>query len=285
MAPARTVRLILSGFDSGRFQSRMGNGPGHLMACGLADRLVSEGWEVVPCILAHTDPFPTEIGTGFALQRLAAGAVRDAAAAGAFPLILAGNCNTAAIGALAGMGGERQGIVWLDAHGDFNTPESTETGFLDGMGLAMATGRCWASMTRRVPGFKPVDPRRVLLVGGHDLDASEPEDIPRSGMTHLTPEALRRDGSAAALAALATADAAYLHIDLDVHGREHGRVNDFQPAAGLSPREVGDLVVGAMAALPVRAAAVTAYNPACDQDGRIARIAVDLIATLLAAKS
>lgn len=280
-----SVSLILSSFDSGRFRIRMGNGPDHLMACGLADRLAREGWEVVPNVLVPTDPFPTEIGTGFDLQRLAAAAVSAAVAAGAFPLILAGNCNTAAIGAIAGMGGRRQGIVWLDAHADFNTPETTESGFLDGMGLAMATGRCWVSMTAKVPGFHPVEEANVLLVGGQDLDRQEAADIAQSGMTHLAPDDLRRQGPAAALAALGPQiDAAYLHVDLDVHGRAHGRVNDFQPAAGLSPQEVRDVVAMATTTLPVAAAAVTAYDPACDTDGRTAQIAIDLIASMLAAR-
>ncbi|HLY57194.1 MAG TPA: arginase family protein [Stellaceae bacterium] len=261
----------------------MGNGPEHLLACGLSERLSREGWEVIPSFLMPTDPFPTENGTGFSLQSLAAGAVAHASSRGEFPLILAGNCNTAAIGALAGMAGERKGIVWLDGHGDFNTPETTETGFLDGMALAMATGRCWTSMIRKIHGFEPVPEENVLLIGGQDLDPVEAETVARSPMTHLGVDELRQGGVANALASLRSrANAAYLHVDLDVHGRGHGRVNDYQPVEGLAPDEVREIIAQVTTAIPVSAAALTAYDPACDVDGRMAAIAIDLAAFLLA---
>ena len=78
------------------------------------------------------------MATAFELHGLVSGRVRQAIAEGGFPLVLSGNCNTAAIGAIAGAGPEDLGIVWFDAHGEFNTPETTTTGFIDGMGLAIA---------------------------------------------------------------------------------------------------------------------------------------------------
>ena len=79
---------------------------------------------------------------------------RDRNPAERFPLVLAGNCN-AAVGVVAGLG-PGAAVLWCDAHADFNTPETTTGGFLDGMGLATVTGRCWTSMAARVPGFVPV---------------------------------------------------------------------------------------------------------------------------------
>jgi len=61
-------------------------------------------------------------------------------------------------------------VLWFDAHGDFNTPESTLGGFLDGMALAIATGRCWTGLAATVPGFTPVAEENVVLVGARDLD-------------------------------------------------------------------------------------------------------------------
>jgi arginase len=68
--------------------------------------------------------------------------------------VLSGNCNTAAIGAIAGAGPEDLGIVWFDAHGEFNTPETTTTGFIDGMGLAIAVGAAGGRWQRACPGSR-----------------------------------------------------------------------------------------------------------------------------------
>jgi arginase family enzyme len=81
-----------------------------------------------------------------------------------FPLVLAGNCNTA-VGTLSGADPEGLGVVWFDAHGDFNTPETTTTGFIDGMGLAIAVGHCWKAMARGVSGFSPVLEENVVIGG------------------------------------------------------------------------------------------------------------------------
>ena len=74
--------------------------------------------------------FRAEIRTAFELLRALAERVRFAYNNGAFPLVLSGNCN-GSLGTLAGIGSNDQtGIIWFDGHGDFNTPETTESGFL-----------------------------------------------------------------------------------------------------------------------------------------------------------
>jgi arginase family enzyme len=59
--------------------------------------------------------------------------------------VLSGNCNTA-VGTISGLGTSDLGVVWFDAHADFNAPETTTTGFTDGIGLAVAVGHCWKAM-------------------------------------------------------------------------------------------------------------------------------------------
>jgi arginase len=85
-------------------------------------------------VVPEADP-PAEVAVAFELDRLVSEQVCEAVAEGEFPLVLSGNCNTS-IGTLAGVGPEGLGVVWFDAHADFNTPETTTTGFMDGMGLA-----------------------------------------------------------------------------------------------------------------------------------------------------
>jgi hypothetical protein len=108
----------------------------------------------------------------------------------------------------AGAGGATHGpgvgLVWLDAHGDFNTPETDTSGFLDGQGLAIAVGRCWRSLAATIPGFTPLPERDVVLVGARDLTHAQGEVLRDSEVTWLRPEDARRaDRIAAAVASLA----------------------------------------------------------------------------------
>jgi arginase len=66
--------------------------------------------------------------------------------------VLSGNRNSA-LGALAGLREQNCGMIWFDAHGDFNTPEITESGFFDGMGMAIAAGHCWKKLAATIPGL------------------------------------------------------------------------------------------------------------------------------------
>ena len=122
--------------------------------------------------------------------------------AGEFPVLLASDCSIclATLPALARREPEAR-VVWLDAHGDFNTPATTGSGFLGGMCLAGACGR-WDS------GFGAgLDPRRVVMSDGRDLDAAEREEIDRAGVSVVAP---------AAVADAVRGERVFLHLDLDI---------------------------------------------------------------------
>src|SRR2546423_174436 len=163
------LRLISVPYDAGNRGLRMGAGPDRLAAA--AGRLGSRGVEVAEAPVEAPPGLRTEIGTTFALHRAVAAEVREAAAAGDFPLVLSGNCGSA-IGAIAAAGAGT-GLAWFDGHGDFNTPETTVSGFLDGMALAVATGRCFRPLALSVPGFAPVAERDAFLVGARDPDPAQ----------------------------------------------------------------------------------------------------------------
>jgi arginase len=153
-------QIIQVPYDSGYKDYRMGRGPGHIVRHLKTeknfpvDELEADEVEV-------QERFALEVGTSFAVARQLAEKVRDVAGRGDFPLVLAGNC-ISCIGTLAGMGGPPPAIIWLDAHGDFNTPDTTVSGFLDGMALATAVGRCWGKLAATVPGFRPVPETQVV---------------------------------------------------------------------------------------------------------------------------
>lgn len=123
---------------------------------------------------------------------------------------------------MAGLGPDSgTGLVWVDAHGDANTPETTQTGFFDGVPLAVALGWCWTGLASAVPGFTPVPEALVLHVGGRAFDDRERLAMDRSAMTIVDASALRSQGAQASLAEplkhlAAAAARAHLHVDLDV---------------------------------------------------------------------
>lgn len=262
----------------------MGAGPARLLDAGLTARLVERGHRVHVETVAHEAEPPAEIRTGFELMRGVAARVRAAVQAGRWPVVLAGNCNTA-VGTLAGLG-PGAGVVWFDAHGDFNTPETTTGGFLDGTALATATGRCWRALAATVPGFVPVPEAHVVLAGTRDLDPAERDLLDASAVTVLPPAAVQAGALVhEALDALARhVHGVYLHLDLDVLDPAHGRANPYAVAGGLSPAEVRATLEAVGRRLPIRALTVASYDPATDEAGTICAAALDLIeATVVSA--
>jgi arginase len=278
------VELILVPYDSGQRGLRMGAGPEHLVASGLAEELASAGYPVAATtIIEAPADVRAEIDIAFALMTRLAEAVRLARAARRFPLVLAGNCNTA-VGTVAGIGGgDRTAVVWFDAHGDFNTPETTVSGCLDGMALGMLTGRCWRELTRRVPDFTPVAESATCLVGARDLDPLEAQALARSAVRNLAAADVRAAlaGVLALVRQLSTR--AYVHVDLDVLDPSEGSANDLAAPNGVRLDEMVRAIEAAGAALQIEAAALTAYDPRLDTTASVQAAATRIARALLAA--
>ena len=273
------VCLIRVPYDSGNRGVRMGAGPEKLAAA--AERLRSGGFEVTQASVEAPPGFRTEIGTTFALHRAVAVEVRAALAGAAFPIILSGNCGSA-IGALGGAGAGT-GLVWFDGHGDFNTPETTESGFLDGMALAIATGRCFRPLAASVSGFAPVPERDTCLVGARHFDPAERSALRSSGVGWVRVDSLRERGPAAALGPALRqmrAPQIHVHVDLDVHDPALAPANEFAPPDGLTPVEMQDCVRAIAAEWPIRSATIAAYDPAVDPRGLALEAGLQLIELL-----
>ncbi len=134
------IDLLVVPYDSAHRGERMGAGPEALVAAGLPARLERLGHSVRTIVIEPPhDSWQAEIRTAFELASVLALAVRTARAEHRLPLILSGNCFVS-LGVCAGLGTESN-VLWADAHADFNTPETTIGGFLDGMALATLTGR------------------------------------------------------------------------------------------------------------------------------------------------
>lgn len=206
--------------------------------------------------------------------------VREAREEGRFVIVLAGAC-LSALGSCAGLRSTERGIVWLDAHADFNTPETTCSGLLDGMALATLTGRCWSGLTARIPGFRPVPEESVDLVGARDLDDAEAALLEGSSIRRWAADAL---AGLAEARYLQETEATYVHLDLDVLDPSVGRANRLAFPGGLSGDALEALFTSLGRHAPVGVLALTAYDPAEDETGQAAAAAVRAARALVAAR-
>jgi len=271
------IQLLAVPYDSGNRGVRMGAGPEALLTAGLQQALRAAG-HTVHVKIAELPPhsWNAEIQTGFELMRMLSSAVRDARAANRFPIVLAGNCNTA-IGTVAGLGADSTGIVWFDAHADFNTPETTTSGFLDGTALAILTGRCWTQLAATVPDFQPVADQRVCLVGTRDIDSLEGGLLDESGVEVVSPRQIRSTLRQTLSSINEHVDSAYVHLDLDVLDSGVAAANKFAVSGGLTLSDMDYALSEIAQALRITGVALTAYDPAADSDGAAAAAAIRLL--------
>jgi arginase len=211
-----------------------------------------------------------EVARIFELARRLALRVADAHAHEAFPLVLGGNC-VSCLGTTAGVGGgEGLGVVWLDAHADFDTPEDNLSGFTDVMGLAILTGSGWRALRETIPGFGVVGEDRVVLAGTRALEPHQRERVARSRL-QVVPAAFTTDTLGTALDTLRErVERVYLHVDLDVLDTSVGRANPYAATGGPDLDRVLAAIDATFARFEVAAAALTAYDPRVDDSGTIA---------------
>lgn len=280
------VRVIVVPYDSGHRGIRMGAGPEHLVNGGLGEALRAGGRSPSFAIVRPGGDPPAEVATAFELDGLISAQVRGGLTDGRFPLVLSGNCN-ASVGTIAGTGPEGLGVVWFDAHADFNTPETTTTGFTDGMGLAVAVGHCWKSMAAGVPGFSPVAEQDVVLAGVRDVQPAEEERLAASKVTVVGADPVRREGPRALTKALdglkTRVGRVYVHLDLDVlDAEEVGRANEFAPEGGLGAEELLAALGMVSGRFDVAAVGIASYDPTFDADGRVLGAALACVEALTA---
>ena len=259
------IDLLQVPYDSGYRGTRMGAGPLRLVQAGLLEcvQTLSREARLVPIELES--PFPTEIAAAFALARTLRGSVQRSLREDRLPVVLAGNCMSA-LGTVAALG--RPAVFWFDAHPDLNTPESTHSGFLDGMALSVLLGRCWTHLARDA-GLAPLPAAHVELIGTRDLDPPEREFLAHSS--------LRWPGAATRNAPPPGLRDAYLHVDLDVLDPSVGAANQFATPGGLTLDQLLEAISAIATRHRIAALALTAYDPAYDPGGAIVRAACRIV--------
>jgi arginase len=205
-----------------------------------------------------------------AIADFAAGAIGR----GERPISIAGDCCTT-IGMLAGL--QRAGlnpvVVWLDAHGDFNTWQTSPQGFLGGMPLAMLVGRGEQTMVEAV-GIRLVAEERVILSDARDLDPAEEQALAASDVHHLSDP---RD----LLTHPLLGEPFYLHFDMDLVNPNDAPAMSYRTPGGPSAAELRSIFRALAQTGRVAAVSVATWNPELDGNGQSRKVCMDLLQTLI----
>lgn len=247
--------------------------------------------ELAPLVAKRLGRDPREIGTpsdprvgdwredlvssrGCLLE--AGGQVDDALSGGNAPVLLAGDCSIALTTLKAALKNRPDAkVLWLDAHGDFNTPETSPSGYLGGMALAGACG-VWETGLA-----DPVDADRVVLVGVRELDPRERELLAESAVTVIgaSVETLADTQSALDRAPI------FVHLDLDVMDPESFPATQVPAHGGLAAAELYDLLEAVAGECEVIGVEVTGFAAPEDELERqdAASVAAHVVDPLLEA--
>jgi arginase len=233
-----------------------------------------------------------------AYSRELAARVAEATADGSFALVLGGDCSIV-LGCLLGVGGGEAdamplGLIYIDAHSDFATPEESQTGSAASMCLALAVGR-GDSPLAVLRGDKPlVRPEHVALLGRRDqveVGAYGQAALGPSGILDIPHAALRENGigaaTKAAIARVAPSGSAgfWIHLDADVIDPSEMAAVDSPEPDGLRCEELAELLAPLVRDQRARGLEVTIYDPALDPTYRDAATLVALLSAVLGNKS
>lgn len=210
---------------------------------------------------------------------------------GAFPLVIGGD-HSIAMGTVAALSswhqrrGERIGLLWFDAHGDMNTPESSPSGNIHGMPCAVCVGRGHPDLLALGDRRPMVDPDKTAIVGVRDLDARERNEVRESGVHVFTMRDVDMLGISEVMRralAIVTADTAGFHLSFDLDGTDPSVAPGVgTPVRGGTNFRESHLVMELAAESgKLLGLEMTEINPILDERNRTAEVAVELILSAL----
>jgi arginase len=232
-APTRSIEIIGAPVDLGQGRRGVDMGPSAIRIADLEPHLEALGHTVVDCgDIDVRIPETLEIGSSNLRYKPAILAACDtlraeverSLSAGRFPLVLGGD-HSIAIGSIAGVSrhfarkSESIGVIWFDAHADSNTSETTPSGNIHGMSLAISMGLGDPDLVHLGGKAPKVDARKVVLIGVRDLDPGERDVLKGSGATVFTIRDLDERGMRDIVSqaiAIAGADTAGIHVSFDL---------------------------------------------------------------------
>jgi len=293
------VAVIGAALDLGAGRRGVDMGPSAIRYAGLEPRILDLGRGYVDYGNVAT-PEAEAIDVGDARMRYldeilrACEQVADRVAAakerGELPLVLGGDHSIAlgTLGGLARAAGQPGGVIWIDAHGDLNRPDTSPSGNVHGMPLAAAMGLAGPAFESDHWPLPAVDPSRVALIGTRSLDEGERALLKELKAAVFTMSDLDRDGIEQAvtesLARVAGPGFVHVSLDMDVVDPEAAPGVGTPVRGGLSYREAHlamELIAESGLAGSLE---VVEVNPILDRENETAKLAVELVASGLGAR-
>jgi arginase len=301
---ARPVNIIGVPFGAGAGLAGCEFAPAAFRNHGLAAKIAARGRRVSRdadvafagelALLSASAP-ARNVGAVATALRATHKATLEALQAGEFPLVLGGDhsISMGSVGAAsrhARAQGKRVAILWLDAHADFNTPETSPSGNLHGMSLAQLTGEPSLANLAGTQVFTPIRPQDITIIGLRSVDDGEKRALAAAGVHCHDPATVRARGMRAVIEeTLLRHDPAttHLHVSLDLDVLDPAYVPGVGTPVegGLDPAEVLEAARILSASGMMASADLVELNPTRDHDGRTIDIAITLAATLLGASA
>ena len=203
-------------------------------------------------------------------------------------VVVGGECSET-VGTMAGAAeafGGKAGMLWMDAHGDFNTPQTSPSGYIGGMCLAMACGRAPGLGIELGKNAPPIAEERLVHVGSRALDEPEMESFGSSPATMLAAPQVKKAGAESTAKNIVkhlerSSDWIVCHLDLDVIDPTLFPSVNYPAPGGLDLEDVAVIIEGVVATGKLRVLEVVAYNESKDRDGSGAKTVVDLVRKVL----
>jgi arginase len=295
----REVAVIGGTLDLGAGRRGVDMGPSAIRYAGLEQQLgdklgveVTDAGNVISPVAETTvmgDEKARYLGQILDLCDRLSKLVAEAAGRGALPLVLGGD-HSVALGSLVGMAKAKGvgGVVWVDAHGDLNTPETSPTGNVHGMVLAAALGVAGDAFRHDGWPLPAVDPGKFALVGVRSLDDGERELLGRLDAKVFTMSEVDRMGiepcMREALAHAAGAGFVHVSLDMDVVDPDYAPGVGTPVRGGLSYREAHLAMETAAESGLIDSMDVVEVNPILDRENATGQLAVELVASALGAR-
>jgi len=293
------IDIIGVPIDLGADRRGVDMGPSAIRYAHLHQKLEAMGYNVedkgnieVPIqeTCSITDPNLKYIDCIIPMGRRAAGAVATSIQAGRFPLVLGGD-HSLSVGSIRGAARYKKlGIIWVDAHADFNTAETTPSGNIHGMPLAALCGLGDPRLVSLWDETPPaIDPKRVAVIGARDLDPGEKRNLLEAGVMVQSMEQIDRFGMVAALEKAIErlrreVEGIYLSFDMDALDPRHAPGVGTPVPGGLTFREAHLACEVVAETGKLVGMEIVEVNPILDVQNQAAVIAVEFIRSALGSR-
>ena len=292
----RKITIIGAPMDLGQLRRGVDMGPSAIRCAGAIEELEFLGYEVEDLGDIHIDRPKTTIDEKTGMRNLEAvlraseslaGKVDDVVQSGSFPLIFGGD-HSIAIGTLAGIAKsyDNLGVIWYDAHTDINTPETSPSGNIHGMPLAVSLGHGDEKLVNVGGYFPKIKPENVIIIGARSIDEGEREIIKKLGIKVYTMRDIDRMGMQAVIEETiqyfkdSRTDGVHLSFDLDSLDPLYAPGVGTPVMGGVSYRESHLALEMLSNSDMITSAEFVEVNPILDEKNKTGELAVDLMGTL-----